>query len=88
MPITIEKGIEHPLTHCDCCGRATRSLNGYANDEIGALASYFVHWTEGMSTRMGPTLTSLSANGAEHLRARGQPSVSSIAWASLVPASG
>ena len=47
MPITIEKGIEHPLTHCDCCGRATRSLNGYANDDLGALASYFVHWTEG-----------------------------------------
>ena len=47
MAIVIEKGIEHPPTHCDCCGRATRSLNGYADDEMGALATYLVHWTEG-----------------------------------------
>ena len=47
MAITIEKGIEKPLTRCDCCGRATRALNGYASDELGALATYTVQWTDG-----------------------------------------
>ena len=47
MAITIEKGIEHPPTQCDCCGQATRALNGYASDELGALATYLVQWTDG-----------------------------------------
>ena len=47
MAITIEKGIEQPPTRCDCCGRATRALNGYASDELGALATYLVRWTDG-----------------------------------------
>ncbi|KQY64915.1 MULTISPECIES: hypothetical protein [unclassified Brevundimonas] len=47
MAITIEKGIEQPPTHCDCCGRATRALSGYASDELGALATYMVQWTDG-----------------------------------------
>ncbi|MDP3369894.1 MAG: hypothetical protein Q8M32_08600 [Brevundimonas sp.] len=47
MAITIEKGIEHPRTYCDCCGRATRALNGYASDDLGALATYAVRWTDG-----------------------------------------
>lgn len=53
MAITIEKGIEHPPTHCDCCGRATRALNGYASDETGALATYGVRWTDGHVSENG-----------------------------------
>jgi hypothetical protein len=47
MTILIEQGVEHPIANCECCGRATRSLNGYASDELGALAAYFVRWTDG-----------------------------------------
>ena len=53
MAITIEKGIEQPPTRCDCCGRATRALNGYASDELGALATYMVQWTEGHVAQNG-----------------------------------
>ncbi|MFN3931334.1 MAG: hypothetical protein ACK4JY_06245 [Brevundimonas sp.] len=53
MAITIEKGIEHAPTHCDCCGRATRALNGYASDELGALATYLVQWTDGHVAEYG-----------------------------------
>ena len=47
MTVEIEKGIEHPTTHCDCCGRATRSLNGYAYAGGSAIAAYMVRWTDG-----------------------------------------
>ena len=47
MAITIEKGIEQSPTRCDCCGGATRALNGYVSDELGAVATYMVQWTDG-----------------------------------------
>ena len=47
MKILIEQGVEDAPTSCDCCGRETRALNGYASDEHGALATYWVRWTDG-----------------------------------------
>lgn len=44
--IEIEQGEESSPTFCDCCGTATRTVNGYAFDELGARATYFVRWTE------------------------------------------
>jgi hypothetical protein len=55
MMIRIEQGVEHPAAHCDCCGRATRSITGYAYDEHGAFAAYFVRWTDGHVLENGAT---------------------------------
>lgn len=51
--IEIEQGEESSLTFCDCCGTATRAVNGYAFNELGARATYIVRWTDGHVARSG-----------------------------------
>lgn len=45
--ITIEPSGSNDTGVCDCCGRSSRCVWGYAYAEGRCLAAYFVHWTLG-----------------------------------------
>ena len=45
--ITIEPAESNDTGVCDCCGRGSRTVWGYAYADDRPLAAYFVHWTLG-----------------------------------------
>jgi hypothetical protein len=45
--ITIETAGSKDTGTCDCCGRGSRRVWGYAYADGRGLAAYFVHWTLG-----------------------------------------
>lgn len=45
--LKVEEGGESDRAECACCGKSSRSVNGYIFDSEGPIAAYFVHWTEG-----------------------------------------
>ncbi|TQV77902.1 hypothetical protein [Denitrobaculum tricleocarpae] len=41
--------------HCDCCGKESRSINGYVHiRDAETVACYFMHWTVGASLATHP----------------------------------
>lgn len=45
--ITIELAGSNDTGTCDCCGRSSRCVWGYAYRDGAAVAAYYVHWTLG-----------------------------------------
>ena len=52
---TIEK-MNQSRGHCDCCGRASRSVAGTVYDRGSASAAYWKHWTVGHLNETGANL--------------------------------
>ena len=51
--IEVELG-EESFGHCDCCGRASRTVQGYLQEVDGpSLAVYYVRWTDGHLDEVG-----------------------------------
>lgn len=43
--LTVEPLDENTTAPCDCCGHHSRVVWGMVHDDLGALATYYVHWT-------------------------------------------
>jgi hypothetical protein len=41
---------------CECCGRASRRVWGFAHDRTDPVAAYFVHWTPGQVPEHGANI--------------------------------
>jgi len=41
---------------CECCGRASRRISGFAYDRGDPVAAYFVHWTLGHVPEQGANI--------------------------------
>lgn len=51
QPLTVEHAGESQ-GHCDCCGRASRTVWGYVHDAEKTVAAYFVQWTVGSAEHL------------------------------------
>jgi len=53
IAITIEPDGEKDTGVCDCCGRSSRRVWGFAYEGDACVAAYFVHWTVGHVHEVG-----------------------------------
>ena len=74
--ITIEPAESNDTGVCDCCGRSSRTVSGYAYADDRPLAAYFVHWTLGHVSDHGANIDLVVGEWGDGTTAAGRSAIS------------